>query len=721
MADDKDKKPPSRHLRNPFESAPGTPPKKDGTQAALEFLRSRNLPKPDDDAPSDPSPPSKADALSELAEQGGRIFGAGAREATALAGKFARQAQTKARELSAEDNVKKAVADARASLGSIGLDRRRAQNAIDLAIRFVRQNWLGLTVFVVGAVILYYLTLASYTENGTGRSVQQNNTLFAAAIGRNLWSTIYATGLGFLIGFAPIMLFKKHADVALALVGLVVLGFALNPHYGAAMQFIAGGFAVLVGGGVALWLYGNQDTPPNTFGSSRWATRQDVIDTKLAAPKGIRLGVYDDGSAEPILMRYAGDRHLLTCAPTRSGKGTTAIIPNLLTYEGSMLVIDPKGENALISAKQRIKMGHKVYLLDPWDLAASKLGMKASCFDPVRWLVSNKPDFTENAMILADALIQRTPNTNDPFWEEEARALIYGFLMYLAADDNERDNATLGRLRSILTSKSEDLKTILERMEVNNDPNIRAAAARFKSKENKLKSGILAGAQAQTHFLETPAIQQSLAKSDFQFEELKTGKVTIYLILPADRLHTYGRWLRLLVQQAITVNARNIDVQPKQPIVFLLDEMAALGYLASVEQAYGLMAGFGMQLWGIVQDFSQLKRLYGDAWETFIGNSGVLQYFGSRDNTTASYFSNLCGETTVWSLSSSFSGQGGRSDSRAATGRKLALPDELMTLRHDRQLLLVGNAMPIIGRRISWLDDPVLKELGVDLHASRKG
>ena len=119
--------------------------------------------------------------------------------------------------------------------------------------------------------------------------------------------------------------------------------------------------------------------------------------------------------------------------------------------------------------------------------------------------------------------------------------------------------------------------------------------------------------------------------------------MTVYLVLPADRLETFGRWLRLLVQQAITVNARNIEAKPDKPILFLLDEMAALGRLTMVEQAFSLMAGFGMQLWGIVQDLSQLDRIYDKGWETFIGNSGVLQYFGSRDHKTAEYFSKLCG------------------------------------------------------------------------------
>src|SRR5690606_14355419 len=152
-------------------------------------------------------------------------------------------------------------------------------------------------------------------------------------------------------------------------------------------------------------------------------------------------------------------------------------------------------------------------------------------------------------------------------------------------------------------------------------PVVNAAGSRGMQKDEKLLSNVLSTAQSHTNMLESPRIRDSLSESNLRLEDLKTNKVTVYLILPADRLDTYGRWLRLLVQQALVVNARNVDVRPERPILFLLDEMAALGRLAMVEQAYGLMAGFGMQLWGIVQDLSQLKRIYGDGWETFIGNS----------------------------------------------------------------------------------------------------
>lgn len=139
------------------------------------------------------------------------------------------------------------------------------------------------------------------------------------------------------------------------------------------------------------------------------------------------------------------------------------------------------------------------------------------------------------------------------------------------------------------------------------------------------------------------------------------------------------------------------------------------------------MSGFGMQLWGIVQDLSQLERIYGKGWQTFVANSGVIQYFGSRDQMSAEYFSKLCGVTTVMTISSSFSraissatGGGSTTTSSSSYGesaRNLALPDELMTLPREKQLILVENLNPILGTKIVWHTDPFFEGLGVNLEA----
>lgn len=494
---------------------------------------------------------------------------------------------------------------------------------------------------------------------------------------------------------------------------------------------------------------------PTSFGSAKWATLQHLGENGVIGSKGFMLGEFRSTDATHALS-YDGQRHLLTVAPTRSGKGVSSIIPNLLTYDGSALVIDPKGENALVTAYRRgsgsqgrriAGLGQTVVLLDPWDIAASRLGSLSACFNPLDWIKADDPDAAENAFLLADALVpmdNADAEGEARFWNEEAKALLTGVILYVATAPAEAERRHLGRVRDILVQGDEALKETLIAMYDHPHPVVRSTAARTADKDPKLRSSVLASAQSHTHFLDSPRIRANLARSDFGFEALKTSRMTVYLILPADRLKTFDRWLRLLIQQAITVNARNIEQQPEKPILFLLDEMATLGRLPTVEQAFGLMAGFGMQLWGIVQDLSQLARIYGETgWQTFISNSGVIQYFGSRDKMTAEYFSTLCGVTTIevrnfsWAVgqvysyftSSSSSPQGGSSSSGSSTStsttetvgtneaqRQLAYPDELMVLKGHEQIVFVENLDPISGEKVVWYEHPALKGHGVNLH-----
>lgn len=531
------------------------------------------------------------------------------------------------------------------------------------------------------------------------------------------------------------------------IVTCVVLYCIYNPVMANLVIF----FAAMIG---TWWVFrdirpplGDEAGKSTAFGSAEWADLMHLAEHNVIGTDGLAFGVYVE-RRKAFPLHYTGNRHLLTVAPTRSGKGVSSIIPNLLTYDGSVLVIDPKGENAQVTALRRGKgdlarnikgLGQTVHVVDPWGIT----GFNASRFNPLDWLSSGGQDVSENAMMLADAIVtpRQGQSYNDPFWDEEAKALLMGLLLYVALDENEEGHRNLGRVRDIITLPDkvpddvpmESLERVLERMTDSGNPVVRSTGRRTLGKEPKLLGSVLAGLQSHTHFLDSPRIRESLSVSDFKFENLAT-RMSVYLVLPADRLETFGRWLRLLVQQAITVNCRFGGEKPAKPILFLLDEMPALGRLTMVEQAYGLMAGFGMQLWGIVQDLSQLERIYEKGWETFIGNSGVLQYFGSRDHKTAEYFSKLCGVTTIQKFSlgrtiaktigSTYGGQNSSSSQSETTSdsqtvdvvqRHLAFPDELMVLRNQQQLLLMESLNPIKGLRILWYDMPGFKEHGVNM------
>lgn len=450
--------------------------------------------------------------------------------------------------------------------------------------------WLGLfSLFVVLALTELALAYTGYpTRSPYDRYSRQ---LADAAINDRIIQHFLATCLGGLIG----AFFSEKASgvrryffLVFCIVGAVI-GVSLDIWIGNTAFFLLGASIIYI-----LLKEGDKPSPkPTTFGSAEWADFEHLFQHNLIGNNGFSLGFFPHNeNNNPI--HYEGDRHLMTIAPTRSGKGVSSIIPNLLIYEGSAIIVDPKGENAKITAARRGKgdqekgitgMGQTVHIVDPWGIT----GLPSSRFNPLDWLDPSDPDINENAMLLADSIVTPHAGSRDQFWDEEAKALLMGVLLYVATDENEQENRTLGRVRDLISMGGKELNHFLTIMQGSDNHIVSSAGERTLSKEDKLKSSVLSVLQAHTHFLDSPRLRASLSKSDFDFDTLKSKPTTIYLVLPADRLNAFGRWLRLLIQQALTINARNIEMKPEKPILFMLDEMAALGRLSMVEQAYAAL------------------------------------------------------------------------------------------------------------------------------------
>ncbi|GAB6906257.1 conserved hypothetical protein [Desulfosarcina cetonica] len=465
---------------------------------------------------------------------------------------------------------------------------------------------------------------------------------------------------------------------------------------------------------------------PGLHGSARWADKAHLKRRHYGENGKIFLGYGfpEHRQAASFTITSSTQRHLLTVAPTRSGKLLTASMPRCLEHRGPLVAIDVKdGELSLIAARyRRDVLGHKVVIIDPWDMVCSRLGMTPARINVLDWLDPDNDDFVEDAMLIASALV-RDRNTREPHWDEEARSFISGLTEYVAAtplvllptDKKSRDLAQVRRLLNLSRrdfetmvsgkfEKGEDdkLRLVHPGMAQSRSEAVRSAAARILNKAEKERSGVISTAQQNTHFLESPKIQRALAKSDFSFEELEQGKLDVFIVLPAGRLYTYNRFLRMLISIAITAVTR-FKTKPNPPVYFLIEEAAALGRLDSIETAYGLMAGYGMQLHMIVQDFNQLADLYEKRWQTFIANSGVIQIFGTTDLMTAEYTSRLCGVTTIESLSERsaekraelFSDPSYLSREDSLITRKLITPDEVTTMHPAAQILILAHAHPV--------------------------
>ena len=435
----------------------------------------------------------------------------------------------------------------------------------------------------------------------------------------------------------------------------------------------------------------------SAHGTAAWATPRELKRKGLFGPKGLILGRHGRH-----LLRLRTDQHILTLAPTRSGKGVSSIIPNLLTYRGSMLVIDPKGENAIITARHRAAMGQKVHVLDPWGIT----GLPTACFNPFDALDPLGRDLGEDASLIAEALVQSVNvGEGDNFWTEEARALVSGLVLHIATSvpDHLRN---LPHLRALLTQGPKEFQDMLTGMSKSPAAGglVARAGNRMRQKADKEFSGVVSSAQSQTHFLDSDRLAPALRASSFSLSDLKQKPTTIYLVLPAKRLPTHGRWLRLLVAMALNILASEA-APPPLPVLFLLDEFAALGHLSTIETAMGLMAGFGLQLWPILQDLPQLRALYPERWESFIANANI-QTFAVSEPGTAEYLSKMLGQRTVTVRTETGITETKGQDNYSRVGRALLMPDELRRLPDDQQLLFLRGLPPALTGRVRYYADP---------------
>ena len=456
----------------------------------------------------------------------------------------------------------------------------------------------------------------------------------------------------------------------------------------------------------------------DSHGSARFANRKEL--KKLQRDDGLLIGRNPHTGR---LLRYDGPAHLITLAPTRAGKGVGTVIPNLLAAERSVLVIDPKGENARIAGEARRRFG-TVHVLDPFEVS----GMPSAAYNPLDRLTPDSLDLGEDAASLTEALVMDPPGqVTEAHWNEEAKAILGGLIMFCVCHE-DRERRTLATVREYLTLPPEKLRALLELMQ-DSDAAGGLIANRFLGKADREAASVLSNAQRHTHFLDSPRIATVLSRSDFHFSDLRHRIASVFLVLPPNRMDAYSRWLRLLVSQALQDIARDAEasVRPlsglagaqggtqrlQTPTLFLLDEFAALGRLEAVERAMGLMAGYGLQLWPILQDMSQLKDLYGERAGTFIANAGVQQVFGVNDFETAKWLSQMIGQETAGFQTDSFKPGDGPSLSNNLTGRDLLTPDEIMQLRPENQLLRVQGQATAVAQKLRYYVDPEFKGLFV--------
>lgn len=389
-------------------------------------------------------------------------------------------------------------------------------------------------------------------------------------------------------------------------------------------------------------------------------------------------------------------RHMLTIAGTRAGKGATAIIPNLLIWKGSALVIDPKGTNAKVTARRRRDMGQQVYIIDPFNIVND---VETDAFNPLAALDPESPDIREHINTIAEALVVPDPEQKEKHWDDGAKTIISGLLGHLISS-GDYESPSLPMIREMLALPPDSMKELWVDMMMNTGAGrlpVDTASRVLRGIETNEIAGILSNADKHTEWLSSPAMRKALTKSTFDFGEIKDKPTTVYLVLPPKELVNHKRFLRLFINLALT--RMSTGGRAKVPVLFLMDEFLSLGKMEEVEKAFGLLAGYNLVMWPFIQDLGSLKNLYGGGFNAFINNSRAVQVFGVSDLETTGFVSERLGERSV---------EENRGPNKAKKIVKLRTPSEIaidVSGESKRQYILRSGKAPFLIEKVPYYQE----------------
>jgi type IV secretory pathway TraG/TraD family ATPase VirD4/WD40 repeat protein len=429
--------------------------------------------------------------------------------------------------------------------------------------------------------------------------------------------------------------------------------------------------------------------------TAKWADPALVEDRYFYQQGDVWLGRSPGDTRLPI--GYQDDRHVCLISGSRAGKGTSTIITNLCLWPGSVVVVDPKGENATVTAARRGKgspncegLGQSVHVLDPFNSAQVDDAYR-SRFNPLDALNPDNEETVDEAARIADAIVVVHEQSKDPFWDESGRTMVKGLILHVLTAPEYEGRRNLITVRNLITRGDWQAVETLQQLgeteispahallwtEVAKNPAYDGIVAglgdtfknMFMSSPKQFES-VLQVANRNTEFIDSPAMQRCLEASDFDLAGLKTDPkgMSLYLCLPQRFMNTHYRWLRLMISLTVT-EMEIVRGRPAagHPVLMMLDEFAGLKRMEIIEHAVAQIAGYGVKLFFVLQSLEQLKAVYKDNWETFLSNSGLKIFFSLDDHFSRDYVSKLVGETEVIREARSKSESDSESDSFSHT------------------------------------------------------
>ncbi len=471
----------------------------------------------------------------------------------------------------------------------------------------------------------------------------------------------------------------------------------------------SGGFiAVAVAIGMSVWR-AREAKNAATYGSARWAEKEEVKSAGLLNPDGVVLGRYDRD-----YLRHDGPEHVLCFAPTRSGKGVGLVVPSLLTWPGSAIVHDIKGENWQLTAGFRARHG-RVLLFDPTN-------PKSSAYNPLlevrrgEWEVRDVQNIADILVDPEGSLEKRN------HWEKTSHALLVGAILHVLYAE---DDKTLAGVAAFLSDPKRPIESTLDAMmktshlgEAGPHPVIASAARELLNKSDDERSGVLSTAMSFLGLYRDPVVAEVTRRCDWRINDMVGGKLptTLYLVVPPSDINRTKPLIRLILNQVGRRLTEDLQAKAgRHRMLLMLDEFPALGRLDFFESALAFMAGYGLKSFLIAQSLNQIEKAYGPN-NSILDNCHVRVSFATNDERTAKRVSDALGTATEMKAMKNYAGHrlspwlGHLMVSRSETARQLLTPGEIMQLPPTDEIVMVAGTAPIRAKKARYYEDVRFKE-----------
>jgi type IV secretion system protein VirD4 len=446
-----------------------------------------------------------------------------------------------------------------------------------------------------------------------------------------------------------------------------------------------------------------------TYGSARWAEDAEIRSAGLLGPDGVVLGRYDRD-----YLRHDGPEHVLCFAPTRSGKGVGLVVPTLLTWPGSCIVHDIKGENWTLTAGFRAKHG-RVLLFDPTNA-------QSSAYNPLLEVRQGEWE-VRDVQNIADILVDPEGSLDKRnHWEKTSHSLLVGAILHVLYAEKDK---TLAGVANFLSDPRRPVEATLRAMmdtphlgEAGVHPVIASSARELLNKSDNERSGVLSTAMSFLGLYRDPVVARVTARCDWRIADLVGGKkaVSLYLVVPPSDINRTKPLIRLILNQIGRRLTEELTTSGKRyRLLLMLDEFPALGRLDFFESALAFMAGYGIKGFLIAQSLNQIERAYGQN-NSILDNCHVRVSFATNDERTAKRVSDALGTATEMRDSTNYAGHrlspwlGHLMVSRQETARPLLTPGEIMQLPPSEEIVMVAGTPPIRAIKARYFEDARLQE-----------